>query len=278
MKVKFLLDRYMIDNSYHERLDETLMSMGYDVIVDKYYPIEDFPKKRHFSDDDCVVLYGSISFVNQYQRARKFVPGAYFSKEGFLCSRYMHRLPTNVLANHDYLMLPYGEFLRQHKRIYALFNTNKIFLRPDSGSKTFTGLAIHEDDFAHEINTLNRLLNVDHNSMVLVASCKNIEVEFRFFIVEGKVITGSQYKIGDDLIISPVVSPRCLALAQEIAQGPFQIDLAYACDIGIVDGEPKVIELNSFSAAGLYAADVKNLFSAVAECAAAEHRERWSLD
>lgn len=278
MKVKFLLDSYMIDNSYHERLDESLVAMGYEVVVDKYYPCQEFPEIRHFSDSDCVVLYGSISFVNQHQKKRKFVPGAYFSREGFLCSRYMHRLPSRVLANHDYLMLPYGEFLRQHRRIYGLFNTDKIFLRPDSGSKTFTGLAIHEDDFEHETNTLNKLLNVDHDSMVLVASCKKIDVEYRFFIVRGEVVTGSQYKVDDDLIISPVVSKKCLALAQEIAQGPFQVDLAYACDIGIVDGEAKVIELNSFSAAGLYAADVKALFTAVAECAAAEHEQELSLE
>lgn len=64
-------------------------------------------------------------------------------------------------------------------------------------------------------------------------------------------------------MVSPITDHGCMRVASQIASESFQIDNAYCCDVGIVNGLPKVIELNYFSAAGFYACDVEKLFEAV---------------
>jgi hypothetical protein len=277
VKAKFLIDRYVVENSYHDDLYEQLKLLGFEVVCDGYTYFTQEPATKHFGDDDCVVLYGSMSFVEQFGRGRGFIPGAYYTKSRYLCSQYMHRLPEGIMANDDYLMLPFGEFVRRHKSIYQLFNSNKIFIRPNSGHKTFTGLPIHIEEFTHEINTLRKLLNVSDDTLILIASCKEIMAEYRFFVVGGKVITGSRYKLGNELSIEPIIDEACLEVAKRVAEHAWQVDLAYACDVGIVDGKPKVIELNAFSTSGLYAVDIPSLFTAVAEIAVAEWNDEVSL-
>lgn len=278
-QAKFLLDSYVIENSYHDDLYQVLTGLGYEVICDRYTPMQREATMKHYDDADCVVLYGSMSFVEQHQRNRCFVPGAYYTKDRYLCSEYMSRLPLDILANNDYVMVPFAEFVRRREQFYKMFNANKIFVRPNSGFKTFTGLPIHEDEFDYEVNTLRSgLTSTTDQTMVLVASCKRIEKEYRFFIVNGKVITGSQYKDCDKLAIDASFDPACLAVAERVAKNPWQVDLAYACDVGIVNGEPKVIELNAFSTSGLYAVDIPALFKAVSAVAIAEWKHEVSLN
>ncbi|MEG0869617.1 MAG: ATP-grasp domain-containing protein [Hafnia sp.] len=276
-RAKFLIDRYVVENSYHDDLHEHLQAMGYEVVCEQYTPMLIEPPRQHFRDDDCVVLYGSLSFVEQFSRGREFIPGAYYTKNRYLCSQYLHRLPWDLLGNQDYVMVPFGELVRRRQQFYDMFNTNCLFIRPDSGFKTFTGLPLHEEDFDHEVNTLRQLRNITDDVMILVSSGKRIEGEYRFFVVGGEVITGSRYKLNDQLAIDSVIDGRCLEVAQAIAKGPWQVDLAYACDVGIVNGQPKVIELNAFSTSGLYAADIPKLFGAVSDIALAEWRGDVSL-
>lgn len=278
MKSNFLVDSYVIENSYHDDLNDVLTGLGYNVICGRYTPMAQEAVERHFNDDECVVLYGSMSFVEQHSRGRGFVPGAYYTKNRYLCSEYLPRMPLDTLANADYVMVPFAEFVRRHQQFYDMFSTNKVFIRPNSGFKTFTGLPIHMDDFDHEINGLRSgLTSVTDQTMILVASCKRISAEYRFFVVGGKVITGSRYKLNEELSIDANIDPDCLAVAEKIASNPWQVDLAYACDVGIVNGEPKVIELNAFSTSGLYAADIPALFNAVSDIAVAEWLGEVSL-
>lgn len=277
-KAKWLIDNYLIETSYHESIDGILKRMGYEVIVDKYIPFTDKPNNIHYSDDDCVVMYGSIGFVNLYMKNRHFIPGAYYQEKSLQALSYMNYIDDyTLLANEDYVFTTFKDFVRRKQFFYDVFNTNKVFIRPNSGFKTFTGVPVHIDDFDYEINTLKALTSVVDDTIILVSSCKKIKEEYRFFICNREVITGSQYKKDEELFIAKGFSDEAFQVANKMAKNIWQPDLAYACDVGIVNGKPKIIELNAFSCSGFYACDIEKLVEAVSDIAVKEYNGDISI-
>jgi hypothetical protein len=264
MKVKILLDQHIIDHGVQPDLAEIVKSLGYEVVVAQRDPSRTVPANPVFNNGDCVIMYGSTAFLEQYQKNRDFHPGAYYSSTAFKCSNYMPHIELSLLANPDYLMLPYGDFKRRYQQFFDYFGTETLFVRPDSGGKVFAGQVIKRATIDFHLETLDKLTGASSSTMILISKAKNISREYRFFIVGGKIITGSMYMRRGKPYVSRELDADCIKVAGQIAAAPFQIDRAYCCDVGIVDGKPKVIELNSFSAAGLYASDVEKLFSAVA--------------
>lgn len=278
MKSKWLIDKFLIEMSYHENLSEVLKRMGYKCIVSHYLPMSEQPPKKHYKDKECVVIYGSIGFVKQHVKKRNFVPGAYYQEKEMDCIGYMPKMDNpSLMANHNHVFTTFRDFMDRRDFFYDIFNTNKVFIRPNSGYKTFTGLPIHTDEFDYEINTLKNLTSVVDESLILVSSCKTIAAEYRFFIVNRQVVTGSQYKLNDKLDIQTGYSQEALAVAELMAKNVWQPDLAYACDVGIVNGEPKIIELNAFSCSGFYACDIPLLVDAVNEVAVLEYNGELSI-
>lgn len=100
-------------------------------------------------------------------------------------------------------------------------------------------MPIHFDEFKDEINSLQQLKQVEDDVLILVSNCKTIAQEYRFFIVNREVITGSQYKLNDELNVKVGYSQEAYEVALEMAKNAWQPDIAYACDVGIVNGEPK---------------------------------------
>lgn len=278
MKPKWLVDNYLIETSYHEDFSKILSRMGYECIVEKYVPLGGEPQHRHYDDSDCVIIYGSIGFVKQYAKNRGFIPGAYLDESAMSLMGYLHNIDNHTLMlNEDHVFTTFKDFKRRSAFFYNIFNTNKIFIRPNSGFKTFTGLPIHREEFDFEINSLEQLTSVTDSTLILVSSCKAISQEYRFFIVNREVVTGSQYKNNDRLDIKPGYAQEAFELAQLMAKNKWQPDLAYACDVAMVDGVPKIVELNSFSCSGFYAADIERLVDAVSSVAVLEFNGDISL-
>lgn len=278
MKTKWLLDDYMIRTSYHDDIRLILAKEGFDYHVEKYVPFSEDKIHIPFSQDDCVVIYGSISFVRQQQKQSGFIPGAYMPEKSMECLGYMPFIdkPEN-LANHNHVFTTFKDLIDRKDFFYEIFNTNKIFVRPNSGFKTFTGLPIHYEEFSFEINSLRSLQAVSDDTLILVSNCKSIQEEYRFFIVNREIITGSQYKLNDELNVKVGFSDNAFSVAKDMAKNKWQPDIAYACDVGIVNGEPKIIELNSFSSSGFYACDIPKLVNAIDQVAIMEYNGDISI-
>lgn len=279
--IHFILDKALLESSGHARLASALEELGHTVHLDAYRSELIGGSNPVDTRDECTVLYGSIQFVEQRMKRGVYSPGAYYSRDRFRCSYYMHRLPCEILGNGDGFFLPFAEVERGLVRLYRQFGASRLFIRPDSGAKVFTGLAIDSSRSGAELSSLRQLTSVTDDTMTLVASVKHIAAEYRFFIVGGKVITGSRYMVEGKPSASPVVDPLCWEVAERVASLPWQIDLAYTCDVGMFLGfpnaGPKVVELNAFSTSGLYECDSEALFSAVADIALQEFRGEASM-
>ena len=285
MVCKWIFEKSMLETSYHERMDHICKELGIPYQILTYIPIAatfgeaPFVEDLLFPENDCVVSYGSIEAINgiSYYN-KKYIPGAYMQEDKLACRRYMPKLPKNDLLNENYIMLPYAEFIRSKETIYNLMETNKLFIRPDSGLKTFAGTTIHKDDFEDEINSLEQLTSVMDDTIVLISRIQPIEKEYRVVVGNGNVIASSLYKIKDEVVMKEGAPKEVIDLASKIAKQEWQPDLVYTCDIAILtNGDVKIIELNSFSCAGLYACNLRDVIIEVSKIAEMEFNREIEL-
>ena len=108
------------------------------------------------------------------------------------------------------------------------------------------------------------------DEVIMIAPLKEIKKEFRNFIIDGKIIDSSIYKIGSKITYEvPTDEERegiqkffeCLCLYYE------QHD-CYVADFALLeDGSWNLIEYNCINCAGMYAVDRRNVFNAMIEYA-----------
>lgn len=273
--VKWLVDRLMLDRALptgRPNIAEALAERGNEVHVMEY-EAGPAPAGLPLWQDECVVAYGSHQFVRQAMKARagSWQPGAYHRVERLSYSGYSPYL-GDLLLNSDFVILPYAEIKRRGLGPWG----GSAFVRPDAVTKSFTGFVISDDDFRHEINSLDRISHLQPDDMLVAARPKSILGEFRFVIADRKVVTGSAYSWDRKLDVRSDVDPSCLEVAAEVARREWQSDRVYTCDVALTEiggkAVPKVVELNAFSCSGLYACDTR----LVAEAVSATALREWS--
>lgn len=269
--VKWVVHDHLIQRALptgRSNLVQALKTRGYEVAVlsynDEDRSLADLP---HW-ENECVVTYGSVQFVNQVIKLRrgKWQPGAFLRTENLSYAAYSPFL-GDILLNDDFVIVPYAEFRRRGVKAWG----DAVFIRPNAVTKLFTGFVITERDFSHETNSLERLSNVFPEDLIVVAKPKPILGEFRFIISEGKVVTGSAYSWDNTLDVRSDVHPACLELAEEVGRREWQADRVYTCDIALTEingkQEARVLEINAFSCSGLYACDTELIACAVSQAA-----------
>ena len=251
---------WLIDNYIDQRMYETGMPTLSDAVKHYGFNLVNYDNdvsQQHLShsilhelDTEIVIGYGSINFCKKVEKTDLF-PGVYFKSDILNYHKYVHNY-TNYMLNNDYYLLPFGDLSKRKIN-------SSIFIRPDSGLKTFTGKTLTPDNFYDEISSLRQINRVDDSTLCVVSSVKNIDAEFRYFIIDGKVITGSEYRWDNILDVRIDTLPVCDELADIVASMQYQPNLMYVCDIAYTEGCAKIIELNSFSCSGTYACNTLDI-------------------
>ena len=220
-----------------------------------------------------IIEYGSIDFITSLRaKYPEFSPGSY-GMTNTNCTDYYHQIPKDLLLNGDCIYVTWAEFSRNHLFYFNLFKTDKLFIRSNSGMKVLTGQVITLEDISYSIPTINHTSKVSDKTLILLSSVKPIpEYEYRFVIADRKVVTGCGYGWNrQDISQYP---KKAHHIANILSNQEFQLDTVYTCDIHIdSNGDGKVVELNSFSSAGLYACDCDKIVKEVSGCAVADYIE-----
>ncbi len=222
-----------------------------------------------FEPRDCVVFVGSLPFGKQILKNSKWCPGVYYNIDAFNCTHYYPPL-GKYLLNENYIMLPYGELIRRKEYLYDAFGEDRtLFIRPNRGDKLFTGKQVFKEDFEEDVDQFG-FRQLTPQELIVVANPQNIQYEWRFIAVEGRIITGSQYKAGDRFAPEEGY-PEAKLLAEEIAK-IYQPDPVYVVDIcQNKSGEFKVMEVGCFSCAGFYKSDCNIIVDEVSKLAWKEY-------
>lgn len=143
-----------------------------------------------------------------------------------------------------------------------------FFIKPASDTKTFSGQIVSPENVVTWRENMIRsgyLAEGNLEDDVFFASVKPIGCEWRFFIVNGEVVTGSCYKQYQRIMPSTWVPDEAWGFVKDMVSlyNPLP---GYVMDITqIPNGEFRVLELNTLNHAGLYSCDVDKIVSAVNE-------------
>jgi len=285
IKVKWLVERYNRDRALNYLIKE-IKVQGFECTVVKYVPFQT-GKYDIYDDNDCVVFYGSLNLARQLQKEKSWIPGVYCNFKNFECITYYSHW-GKYLLNQDYIMMPLMEFLRNRKNIYDNFGVvdkDYVFIRPNSGSKTFNGEVYSFEELDVEINTISQYggLSLDQ-ILIVVSSPKKIYREWRVVVADRKPITASQYKVLDYIQYEKGCDNEVWRLAQEIAKENWQPDKVYVLDICSWLNEKSnkkeysLLEVNSFSCSGLYQCDISSVVRNISKLAKKEWLEYQDLN
>jgi hypothetical protein len=205
-----------------------------------------------------VVAWGSVSMENiAYDKG--WNPGTFFN------DNFDQRIWTSVYGDD---MLNADVEFHEFCKIPAFEGTR--FIRPVEDKKVFAGMVVHGEEIADWKVAILRYSDgyttLRPETMVGVSGVKEIAMEWRFFVVNGKVITGSRYRqwgLSDYRRLEETIGPW--EFAQKMVD-KWQPAKAFVLDVASPARTPyeyKVIEINCINAAGFYCADMRAVIEAV---------------
>jgi hypothetical protein len=204
-------------------------------------------------EEKNVLFYGSTNVINSIYKSQKWNPGTFFT-ESFdfrvWCDKY------KILSSNFKLLK-----LRDIEACHFYGEEKHAFIRPVLDLKEFAGDVVEWDKFeAWKNNLLNLELLLD--CVCVVAEPFAISKEWRTFIVDGKVVSASQYR--EYLRLSPVQgAPREVVAFAEAQASVYSPHSVFVMDIGKSGDEFYVIEVGCFNSAGFYESNIETIFQAV---------------
>lgn len=146
----------------------------------------------------------------------------------------------------------------------------QIFMRPSEDLKHFSGAVDTARNFVEMLEDMigvwesgdvgSYALNPDTD--IVVAKTQKISAEWRWFIVGGKIISGSMYRAHGQLRKLRELDKAVIDEAQALAD-IWLPDDCVVMDTALVGDEIKVIEFNCINSSGFYDNDVPAIFKAL---------------
>lgn len=188
-------------------------------------------------EHENVVCFGSYSMCHS---AKKFgwTPGVFdLYHQNFLVQK---RHWGDMMLNYDSVITPFKNAHLEEPK----------FVRPIDDSKNFAGAVVEP---------------------------KKIYAEYRFWIIDGRVVTSSLYKRGRQVIYSDVVDVNVHRFVDKVLNTENQMSLsscsmtgigwmparAFVLDVCDTPDGMKIVEINTINSAGFYAANVQDLVLAI---------------
>lgn len=205
-----------------------------------------------------VVVIGSISLV-KYAKEMGWTPGAWLN-DNFDYSKYIEAHGDHML-NHNMKEISFREIPDTLK----LYNDECVFMRPLNDGKEFAGTVFtHKDllDWYDKIMQGDSMWSITKDTRIILNEPINIYSEYRFIVINNKIITGSLYKRGRTVIYSDFISEDILDYAKSRA-AHWTPDKVCVMDISCDADGIHIIEFNNFNSAGWYLCDVSKIIGAV---------------
>jgi hypothetical protein len=143
------------------------------------------------------------------------------------------------------------------------------FIRPSEDLKQFSGQLIEAKE-CHEwlsdamLCDTSGSYRLDADTMIVLAEPQNIQAEWRWFIVDRKIISGSMYRCRNQLVKIRELDQKVIDEAQSFAD-KWLPDSCCVMDLALINESLKVIEFNCINSSGFYNHDVNKIFKELYE-------------
>lgn len=226
----------------------------------KYIPIQVIPFSTELpimpETEGSFVLYGRTTLILSAYADSYWSQGIFFDEKLFTPESYVKHWGY-LMLNSDQTILTIGE-IEQYVKTHEI---DEYFIKPNDDLKQFTGQKMTSYELLDFYNRTILVTNgiVNSKTLVSISSVKEILREWRLIIVDGKVITASQYLP----IQQPFVPPEVIDFGNKCAQihspaGVYVMDVSFDTDF-------KIIECNCFNGSGFYECDLSLIIKSVSE-------------
>jgi hypothetical protein len=207
---------------------------------------------------DNVICMGSYS-MRHTAKKEGWYPGV-FDLEPFDFTIQLAKWGNHML-NYDAVVCEFGD---------ANFDDELMFIRPIHDSKSFAGKVFERDEFytwKRKVCVLEEDYGDSLNKHTLIQLCKpkKIYSEHRFWVVKGKVVTSSTYKLGHTVIYQSLPADSIFQKYAEERIAEWQPHEAFVIDVADTSEGLKVVEINTLNSCGFYACDMQKLVMALEE-------------
>lgn len=206
------------------------------------------------------IPYGSTSFVETAYELRW--RGLSFDPVRFTCD--MACANRDDMLNSDWVRLG-AEHMVEHLKTRD--KASDIFMRPNHDLKQFSGAVYTAEEAIDFLNDAiacasSGSYKIDKDFLIMVSKPKNILVEWRWFIIDGKVIDGSMYRRKGQLNKVHVNDIILYDEAQDFAD-KWLPHPNCVMDIALLeDNKKKIVEFNCINGSGFYDHDIKKVMTA----------------
>lgn len=246
------------ENTFREEnynvLVETLdrFKLPYEIVKVRPY-LEDFDFETDRKDIFC---FGSVK-MSRLGKKYGWKPGSLLNDNHDY--RVYSKYYKENLLNYDSKIQRFGDDI----------NDDYFFARPCEDNKTFTGKVFSKQkwiDFKTEFYKRGEETSLNEDTEIQVSSIKNVTKEYRFWVVGGKVVTGSLYRMGNWIYYNHIVDEGALEFAQKMVD-IYQLSEAFVIDICevIINDKPeyKIIECGCINSAGFYKANMPKMIESI---------------
>lgn len=259
MNITWILERDVF-NDNHDRLAEAAKAAGHRMVSwdDFWWEDGKWPKLK----DDYAIFHGSLGNADRIASELPWRPGAFCNTPAFACSAWYDNAGQWLLHS-KWVFSRVSDFVAEPERyLKELDSPQSFFVRPDSPLKPFSGRVVRLDELSLE--TLDYGFYYDDKDLpIVITPATDVGQEWRFVIAGQKVVASSAYEASDRTETGSDCPPEALSLANEAAKALVTPDPVYILDVCETGGNYRLVEINPFSGADLYACDRGAIVAAV---------------
>lgn len=192
------------------------------------------------------------SFEEFQQQKEKFKNSFFYTNSLYFDQSYYGLLGLPILNDKS-------QYMSLKENLYLSFEEDK-FIKPSSDLKGFIGGIIPKGTTIENFLKTTTLLPNYLDETILIANVKKIHSEYRFFVINNEVITGSQYK-KEDKVETSILIPEEVQTAAENYSKIYTPDQVFVMDLALLNnGIIEIVEYNCFNGSGCYDADMTLVF------------------
>lgn len=209
-----------------------------------------------------IFFHGSLGNAALITKHLDWKPGSYCDETMFSCSSWYCAAHKWLLHKH-WKILPAKDFVESAPEIAAELNCgNQIFVRPDSPLKPFSGRVLKVQEIS--LAALDYGFYFEDESLPIVAApVVNVGQEWRFIVVGSTVVAGSSYDTTTRSAVAHPPGSGPWSFAQSVASDIPAPSTVYVLDVCECGDKLRLLELNPFGGADLYACDANIVVQAV---------------
>lgn len=208
--------------------------------------------------DSNVIPYGSTTLMKIAEK--RGWNGLFFDRSTFRADVWNKN--RSDMLNSD------AEFMTVREAMNEFANRPKDstwFIRPIEDLKQFNGTMTSAEEITRWMSSVESgNFSFDENVVVAVSKPKQIKMEWRYFVVNRKIVTGSSYRFNGLRLTRREEDPKVLAEAQKFADGWLPHETV-VMDLALTEDGLKVVEFNCLNASGFYYHNIRDFAKSVTE-------------